>query len=271
MSTPLSRIRAGLCRLMTLGVVAAAPLQAQSAHPPLHVDPSLDDCSVRFAPTLTQGAYARFVREFGSVSAFKQVAPPGPLGKGRVLIGVEMIRFQVDEWADAWNDTFYHPNEHHPLGATKIFPKLRVRVGVADDVDVGAFYARNPQANYGWVGLDGKYAVLTEADARPLSVAVRGAYTKTLYVRDMDMHALTADVSVSRRLWRAVRPYAGLGADGVFARETSDAVRLRSEATIVPHLIGGVDVTPWRRLSLGAEFTVGARPSAQLQVGALAF
>ena len=39
----------------------------------------------------------------------------------------------------------------------------------------------------------------------------------------------------------------------------------------IPHLFGGVDVTLWKRLRLGAEFTVGAMPSAQLQVGAVAF
>jgi hypothetical protein len=44
-------------------------------HPPdpaLHVDPSLEDCSVIFAPELTQAAFRRFARGFGSVSAFQQ-------------------------------------------------------------------------------------------------------------------------------------------------------------------------------------------------------
>ena len=85
------------------------------------------------------------------------------------------------------------------------------------------------------------------------------------------MHALTADVSVDRLLRHVVRPYAGLGADGVFVRETSDAVNLRSETVIAPHLFGGLDVTVWRRLNFGAEFTLGARPSAQVHVGGVAF
>jgi hypothetical protein len=252
-------------------LVSAAPAAAQSSFPPLHVDPTVDDCSVRFAPVLSQGAFRRFVREFGSVSAFKQVSSPTALGRGRVLLGIEMMRFTIDDRADAWNDTFTHPDGEHPLGSTLEFPKLKLRVGVTDDLDVGAFYTRNFTANYGFAGIDGTYRVVTEGERAPVSVAVRGAYTKTLYVTDMDMHALTADVSVSRRLWRAVRPYAGLGADGVLARETSDAVRLRRETTLVPHLFGGVDVTAWRRLRLGAEFTLGARPSAQLHVGGVAF
>ena len=275
--------RASLRYLTAAALVAAAPLQAQSVqpahaghpghsgHPPLHVDPSLKECSVRFAPTLTQGAFRRFTREFGSVSAFRQTASPGTLGKGRVLVAVELHSFTVDDRSDAWNDTFAHPDDHHPLGSRQEFPKLKLRVGVTDALDVGAFYTRNPNANYGWAGLDGKYAVVRESEERPVGLAVRAAYTRTLHVSDMDMHAVTADVSVSRRLPYGIRPYAGVGADGVFARETSDAVELRSETAVVPHAFGGVEVTVGGRLSLGAELTAGARPSMQLQVGGVVF
>jgi len=279
MRTPLARLSAVALAVVALAAVAlavvaitaAAPLHAQSIHPSLHVDATLDDCSVRFAPELTQRAFDRFVREFGSVSAFKQAAPPSTLGAGRVLFGIDMISFRVDEWADAWNDTFYHPNDHHELGSKKEFPLLRLRAGVTDALDVGAFYTRNPHANYGWLGVDGKYQVASEAHGAPVTVAVRGAYTETLYVSDMDMHALTTDVSVGRRLWRTVHSYAGLGADGLLVRETSDAVRLRGGLTVVPHLFAGVDATVLRRVNLGAEFTASARPSVQVHVGGVAF
>jgi opacity protein-like surface antigen len=256
--------------VMALLLVSAAPVAAQSSVPPLHEDPTVDDCSVRFAPVLTQGAFRRFVREFGSVSAFKQVSSPGTLGKGRVLVGIEMMKFTIDDRADAWNDTFTHPDGGHPLGSTQRFPKLKLRVGVTDDLDVGAFYTKNFEANYGWLGIDGTYRILTEGERAPVSLAVRGAYTKTLYVSDMDMHALTVDVSVGRRLGSLVRPYVGVGADGVLATETSDAVTLRRETVVAPHLLAGIDVSVGR-LALGAELTLGARPSVQVQVGAVAF
>ena len=251
-------------------LVTAAPVAAQSSVPPLHEDPSVDDCSVRFASTLSQGAFRRFVREFGSVSAFKQVSSPGTIGKGRVLVGIEMMRFTIDDRADAWNDTFTHPHGEHPLGSTQQFPKLKLRVGVTDDLDVGAFYTKNFEANYGWLGIDGTYRVLAEGEGAPMSLAVRGAYTKTLHVSDMDMHALTVDVSAGRRLGSIVRPYVGVGADAVLARESSDAVNLRRETVVAPHLLGGVEVG-LGRMVLGAELTLGARPSVQVQVGAVAF
>jgi opacity protein-like surface antigen len=252
-------------------LIWAAPMQAQHSYPPLHVDPSLKECSVIFSSVLTQKSFGRFAREFGSVSAYKQLGSASTLGRGQVSLGIEMMSFIVDDNSDAWNDTFAHPTDHHPLGRSQQFPKLKLRAGVADNLDVGAFYTRNPNANYGWLGLDGKYRLLTESEAMPVSLAVRGAYTKTLYVSDMDMHALTADVLVGRRFWGVFRPYLGVGADGVYARETSSAVNLRTETSVTPHVFGGLDVTLWRRVSLGAEFTRGAVPSTQVQVGAVVF
>ena len=207
--------------------------------PNLNVDPSVKDCSVRFAPDLTQDAFHRFAREFGSVSAFKQGSAPTTLGQWGVSLGVEQIFFSVEEKSDAWNDTFAHPDAYHPLGSDKTFPKLRLRVGVTDDLDVGAFYAANPNANYGWLGVEAKYALLDQRDGMPVTLAIRGAYTKTLYVTDMDMHAATADVSVGRTFWNVFTPYVGLGSDAVLARETSDAVNLETEAVVLPRFTGG--------------------------------
>lgn len=265
-------MRTTVTRLITLAALSiSAPLRAQS-YPPLHVDPTLKECSVEFASTLTQSAYRRFAREFGSVSAFKQQQmAPGTLGKGRVSIAFEMMSFSVDDKADAWNDTFAHPNDHHPLGETHNFPKIEARFGVTNHFNVGAFYTRNPEANYGWAGLDGKYTALDEAEGAPVSVAMRGAYTKTLYVHDMDMHAVTADVSVGRTLWGMFKPYVGVGADGILARETSQAVSLKTESSVVPHTFGGLDVTLWGRVTVGAEYTRGVVPSSHVQVSATLF
>lgn len=42
-----------------------------------------------------------------------------------------------------------------------------------------------------------------------ISLAVRAAYTKTLFVKDMAMHASTADVTVGRTFWNVLTPYFG--------------------------------------------------------------
>jgi opacity protein-like surface antigen len=254
-----------------LAVAIATPLRAQSSYPALHVDSTLKDCSVKFASTLTQSAFHRFVREFGSVSAYKQSASASTLEPGRLMLGIEMINFTVDEHSPAWNDTFAHPNDHHPLGSEKSFPKLELRAGIARNMDVGVYFARNPNANYGWLGLDTKYRLLDESEGSPVNLAMRAAYTKTLYVRDMKMHSGTIDVAVGRQFWGSVRPYVGVGGDGVLARETSDAVNLHNENIFVPHVFGGADVTLWRRVTVGAAVSRGALWSTQVQVGAVAF
>jgi opacity protein-like surface antigen len=257
---------------VSLVLVLLAPASALAMNmgtdPNLHVDPSVEDCSVRFAPNLTQDAFRRFAREFGSVSAFKQASAPGTLGAGHFALALGQTYFSVEEHSAAWNDTFVHPSHDHPLGAHKEFPLLRLRAGVTDDLDLGAYYTVNPEANYGWLGLEGKYALLRERQDQPFTVAVRAAYTKTLYVADMNMHAVTAEVSAGHTFWKVLTPYLGVGADGVFVKETSAAVDLHNENLLVPHVLAGVEAR-WWHLSAGAEVQVGAIPSVQVQLAAL--
>lgn len=252
--------RGTLVALLCL-VPAAAPAQK----PILHVDPSLKDCEVVFAPELTQSAFRRFVREFGSISAFKQMSPPTTLGKGGVAIGIDMIYFTVDEASDAWNDTFAHPDSLHYLGSDKKIPSVKLRVGVTDALDMGVYYTRNPNANYGWLGVEGRYGLLRQNETMPISLTLRGAYTKTLYVSDMDMHTFTYDVSGGRTFWNRVTPYVGWGSDAVWARETSDAVQLKTELQAVSRAFAGVGVRLWH-MTLGVEREVGALTRTQVQL-----
>jgi hypothetical protein len=259
--------------LVTLMCLAPATAFAHGsdghpADPNLHVDPTLKDCSVDFAPELTQDAFARFTREFGSVSAFKMMSPPSTLGRRHVALGLEGISFTVEEKADAWNDTFAHPDAYHELGAKKQFPKVRLSVGVTDRLDLGAFYSENPEANYGWLGLECKYGLLQQNVERPFALALRGAYTKTLYVDDMDMHTLTADVAAGRTFGGCFTPYLGVGGDLVLARETTDAVDLHDETQAVSHAFGGLELR-LGHVALGAEASQAALASFQVHLTAL--
>jgi hypothetical protein len=253
--------------LVPTAALAHGP-NAHPADPKLHVDPAVKDCSVRFAPELTQAAFGRFAREFGSVSAFKLSSPPTTLGKWHVAVDLEQIWFSVEEKSAAWNDTFVHPDAYHELGSNLGFPKLRARVGLTDDLDVGAFFSAQPTANYGWLGLDAKYRLLKQTETMPISLSLRGAYTKTLFVSDMDMHAITTDVAAGRTFWNVFTPYLGLGNDLVLVRETTDAVHLHGEAQFVPHALGGFEVRYWH-VALGAEAHLATLPSFQVQLSAM--
>ena len=249
---------------------AAALAHGSDGHaidPPLHVDPTLEDCSVIFSADLTQDAFRRFVREFGSVSAFKPNATAAPLGRGGFTFGLEQLSFSLDDHSDAWNDTFSHPDAEHELGDEQSFPLARARVGVTGKLDLGAFWTRNMNANYGWLGLEARYAFANSGGDSPVHFAARAAYTKTLYVHDMDMHALTAELAGSRTLWNRLTPYAYVGGDVVFARERSDVVALHSETQVVPHVVGGAELR-LGHLMLGGEVSVAALTSYQLRVAA---
>src|SRR5262245_27696053 len=67
------------------------------ADPGLHVGDKFSECWVEFSPELTQGAFHKFVREFGSVSAFKSVASPVPMGRWSVAFGIEQSNFVIEE------------------------------------------------------------------------------------------------------------------------------------------------------------------------------
>ena len=255
--------------VVAMGLTLLLPAAARADYDPnLHVDPALKDCSVVFAPNLTQDAFHRFAREFGSASAFKQGSAPTTLGTWGFAVDFQRIDFSVEEKSAAWNDTFAHPDSSHELGSKKTFPKLRLRVGVTDDLDVGAFYTVNPQANYGWLGIEAKYAVLRQREDMPITLAVRGAYTKTLYVHDMNMHALTADVSAGHTFWKIVTPYLGVGGDAVYVRETSKVVDLKDEAILVPHALAGIEARYWH-VAVGFEAQVSALTTYQAQVSAV--
>ena len=261
-------------RLVLIALTWLAPAAAlahgpegHAADPNLHVGNEYGDCYVKFAPELTQSSFRSFAREFGSTAAYKQMSGPVPLGRRGVELGLGWISFTVDQYADKWNDTFAHPDAYHELGSDLSFPKFRLAVGVTDRMDIGAFWTRNPNANYGWLGFDLLYGLLRQDEKTPLSLAVRGAYTKTLYVEDMDMHVLTADVTAGRT-WRVLTPYLGAGTDLVYAREKSDAVNLNDETQLVPRAFGGIELRYWH-LGVGAEAEVGALNRLEFQVSAL--
>jgi len=255
--------------LVALMMMAPATALAHGAHgagdPPLHVDPTLKDCSVVFSADLTQDAFRRFAREFGSVSAFKANAPAAPLGRGHFMLGLEQLNFTVEEHSDAWNDTFAHPNADHDLGADKSFPLARVRVGVADKLDLGAYWTRNVNANYGWLGLEAKYGFAHSDGETPVHFAARLAYTKTLYVHDMDMHTITAELASSRTYWNVLTPFLYLGSDVVIARERSDVVALHAETQVVPHAIAGAELR-WWHMAIGGQVVAATVPSYQFSV-----
>lgn len=258
-----------ILRLSLVAVLSTIPAAAlaHDVHdgPPLHVGSGYKECFVKFAPELTQEAFGRFVREFGSVSAFDLAGAPGPLGRGHVVVALEDQGFGLEDRAGAWNDTFAHPDDEHELGDRQTVPSARVRVGLGERVDAGAFFTRNPWSNYGWLGFEAWYALARRGRGASGDLVVRAAYTRTLYVQDMHMQAFTADLALGQPVTPWLAAYVAGGGDLIVARETSAVVDLGDETPFVPHVLGGLEAKVWH-VTLGAQARLAALNSVKLRV-----
>src|SRR5262245_59777409 len=140
--------------LATAAIALLAPVRAAFAHgadPQLHVGNEYESCYLDLHPELTQSEFRQFAREAGLAARFQQLAPAPTLGVGRLQISLGFTASVIDDSEGAWNNTFSHPESDHWLGDVQKFPRLILRYGVSDAVDLGAWGTLNPQSNFGFV------------------------------------------------------------------------------------------------------------------------
>ena len=230
----------------------------------LHVNPSYRSCSIELDPSLTQSQFHKFTREAAQVFTFKLMSPAEPLGAKKFQVGIDYSSTRIDDADPAWNNTFSHPDEDHYLGDQITMPKLFARMGVSDRVDVGFYFTQNPNANYGFMGGEIKYAFFNESE-KPLAMAVRTTYATLLGVEDLNFHQLGLDLSASKRIGR-LAPYVGIGANLGRASETTSKVNLHNETVLTPRGIIGTQLS-LSFFTLTAEMDVAAVSTFSLRMG----
>lgn len=267
---------------VVVGVVGAVLAMSQSAAaqhvhggeedgPLLHVNPRWSECSFQLDASLTQAAWRQFTGEAGVVTYLRPLADAAPLGRGRFEVSVLQWKTGIDDHDAAWNDTFVHPDSTHRLfeGSGLKFPGLTVRVGVADRTDVGAYFTKNPNANYGFYGAQVQRNLLGGAEsewaaaARLSFVSVFGPEDVAFRVYGLDL-VTSRRFPVSRRL--SISPYAVVSASLSRSHEKSAVVSLADESVMGAQAAAGVAV----RLSgarVAAEYAVSRVPSFSLKVG----
>lgn len=233
--------------------------------PQLHVGNDYQSCYFDLHPDLSLSEFRQFAREGGMVVRFQQLAPAATLGAGRLQISAGYTATPINDSDGAWNDTFSHPDAEHWLGNSQQFPRLVVRYGLTDSIDLGAWGSVNPESNYGFAGVDAKVAILRQNAGAPVSVAVRPSVTMLIGPSELWFGNLSADLTVSRNFW-GFEPYAGVGGSFTYAMETSDDVELPYVATIDPVAVVGLSYS-WRFLTAGAEATFGAVNTYGVLVG----
>jgi hypothetical protein len=260
-----------------IALATATPATAQYLHggthgpgtPHLHTSSQWKECSFRLDPSLTKEAWQQFTREAGMVVYFRPLADARPMGRGRFELSILQWKTGIDDADDAWNDTFVHPDAEHWLfeGSGLAFPGLSARVGITNSTDVGAYYSRNPNANYGVWAAQLQQNV-ARGDAGNLSV--RGSYSALFGPGDVGFNVIGTDVVASRTLrvgrWASLSPYAGVSTYITHSYEKSAVVNLATESAVGLQAMGGA-VLQLPGVRLAAEYNAAEVNSVSFRIG----
>lgn len=267
--------------------LAATPALAQRNHsghahtelnlsqPPrvrLHVNPRWKECSFQLDAALTQKAWRQFTGEAAVVSYFKPLVDAKPLGRGAYEVSMMQWNTGIDDTEAAWNDTFVHPDSTHWLfeGSGLQFPGLAARAGVTDRTDIGVYFTKNPNANYGFYGVQLQQNLVDNA-ASNWAASARVSYMSLFGPEDLTFGVVGADLVASRRYALlgnrvAVSPYAGLSGTLARSHEKSAVVDLKDELVFGGQATAGA-VLEFSVARVAMEYSAAAVPSMSLKVG----
>ena len=259
--------------LLAASVLAAHPTAALAQHPDvtLHVNPKWESCAIQLDPSLTQDAWRQFTEEAGVLTYFRPLADARPMGARKFEVSILQWQTAIDETTDAWNNTFVHPDDSHWLteGGSLAIPGLIVRAGVSDKIDLGAYFTKNMQSNYGLWGGQLQYSVFHHPEKR-FAAAARLSFVSLYGPDDVDLTVYGMDLlasktyAVSKPL--SVSPYAGLSTMYSRAHEKTGAVNLEDESAWgVMGMLGAAAQLSFARLAV--EYNVANVNSLSFKLG----
>jgi hypothetical protein len=262
---------------VAIAIAITTPAGAQYFHggshgagtPHLHTSSRWKECSFQLDASLTKEAWQQFTREAGMVVYFRPLADARPMGKGSFEFSINQWKTGIDDADAAWNDTFVHPDSAHWLfeGSGLAFPGLSARVGVTNSTDVGVYYSRNPNANYGVYAAQVQQN-LVGGDAGHLSARV--SHSALFGPDDVGFNVSGLDLVGSRTLALtrrvALSPYAGVSGYVTRSQERSSVVNLADETAVGLQAMGGVTLTGYG-MRLGAEYNVAEVNSFSIKIG----
>jgi hypothetical protein len=238
----------------------------------LHVNPRWKECSLQLDPALTQQAWHQFTKEAGLVAYFRPLTDAKPMGGGSFEFSILDWETGIDDAQDAWNDTFVHPDSTHWLKESdKLgFPGLTFRAGITNRIDVGAYWTKNPGANYGFWGGQVQYNVVNDLE-RNWAASARLSFVSLYGPEDLDLTVYGLDLLASKEFavfsdWVSVSPYAGVSTYLSNSHETTTAVSLKDEKVLgVQGMVGAVTQISIARLAV--EYSFAAVNSLSFKLG----
>jgi hypothetical protein len=152
--------------------------------------------------TVTQAQFVALSKDLAAVTSTKAMEPAAPLGLAGFDISASTAMTQTKAGA-AWNAVTGGGAVH--LTQTK----LSVTKGLPWGIDVGAFTSTVASTNVTAKGFHLKYALIDGGALMP-AVALRGNYSKTSGVSQMDLTNTGYDLLISKG-FVGFTPYAGVG------------------------------------------------------------
>ena len=261
----------GVAHAQVRGLGNAPALHGSTGDGPvLHVSNRWKECSIQLDAALTQAAWRQFTEEAGLVAYFRPLVDAQPMGRGRFEVSLLQWQTNIDDHDSAWNDTFVHPDSEHWLFESEkglAFPGLMARVGVSNKTDIGVYYTKNPNANYGFFGAQVQQNILGRGDC---SAATRLSFSSLYGPEDVDLAVLGWDVLASREFelngWASVSPYAGFSSYLSASNEKSPVVDLDNEVVGGSQaMVGAVVRLAGARLAM--EYNAAKVNSISMKVG----
>lgn len=256
--------------LFSLAATSALPSARAQNRPRLHVNTRWRSCSLQLDSSLREPAWRQFTRDAGQLIYFRPLVDAEPMGRGKFDFSIVQWQTNVNDRSSAWNDTFVHPDSMHWLyeGSGLEFPGLALRAGVSSRTDVGVYFTKNFQANYGAWGLQLQQNLLR--GARDWDLSVRGSVVSLFGPEDIGMNVVGIDVVTNWRHWRVgpaeLVPYADVATFLASSHERSNVVNLPDA-----HMTGAMG-TVGTQLELSvvrvaAEASISRVPSFGMKVG----
>jgi opacity protein-like surface antigen len=220
---------------------------------------------ISFSPTTTQGDFRNFSEDLGSILIYRSIGPAVSLGITGFNLGAEVIASDIDENKGYWKKAVSDRNPPSYLTNTRVtFTK-----GLPLDLDVGIVLGKVLEPAIPYFGAEVRYSILKDKALVP-GLHIRGSYSQTFDVDQLDLRTYALDLSVSKGFGVGIKitPYAGVGVAWVSSKASHLAPGLSLDKEEFSQAHGFLGA----RLALGilaitAEVDYGAIPSYSLQFG----
>jgi hypothetical protein len=164
--------------------------------------------SIQFDPTVTQQMFRDFSQELGAAIVYRAIGPAAPLGLLGFDIGVETTGTKINADRDYWKKSVKDQNPSSYL----VSPRVHAQIGLPFGFDVGLAVGQVLDPSISYAGGEVKYALLKGGPLEP-ALAVRGSYSQTFGVDQLDLKTYGLDLSISKGFGAVVKiiPYGGIG------------------------------------------------------------